>query len=81
MDTTTDGNRTQAFCQYDKYTNGPALIRSYSSAGWGIKRKCARTQGRNLHLVRQTPSHQSVTVSVGEYFVYALRLCALASLR
>jgi hypothetical protein len=31
--------------------------------------------------VQHTPSHQSVTASVEEYFVCALRLCALASLR
>jgi hypothetical protein len=49
--------------------------------GMRIKRKGAKRQGRNLRLVRQTPTHQSGTSSVEEYFVCALRLCALASLR
>ncbi len=47
----------------------------------GFEGKGAKTQGRNLRLVEPTSSHQSVTASVEEYFVYALRHCALASLR
>jgi hypothetical protein len=47
-----------------------------------MERKVAKTQRRNLRFVQRTPKASiSDGGSVEEYFVHALRLCGLASLR